>query len=400
MKKLSDKAVVVKESSTLSITAKAKQMKAQGIDLVSFGAGEPDFPVPGFIQDAAIEAVKGGHSKYTPAAGTEDLRRAIAGKLKADNGLDYEPGQIIVSNGAKHSLTNIFTALLNEGDEVIIPSPYWLSYKQIVEIAGGVAVIVDTAFDNNFKITVAQLNAALSPKTKALLINSPNNPTGTVYSEAELREIAGFAVANDLYVVSDEIYECLIYDEGVRHVSIASFSKEIYERTIVVNGLSKSHAIPGWRLGFTASNKEIAGIMANIQSHQASNPSSLTQRAALAAYTHDKACVDAMVTEYRKRRDYIYERAQKIPFIRQQKPQGAFYLFVDISALIGKTACGVKVEDAAALAKLLLDEARVAVIPCADFGFVNYIRLSYAMSMGEIEKGMDRIEEFINTNFK
>ncbi len=399
MKPISEKAKRVRESSTLSITAKAKQMKAQGIDLVSFGAGEPDFNTPDFIIDAAVSAMKGGFTKYTPAAGIEELRKAIAQKLKNDNGLEYDFKQIVVSNGAKHSLSNTFMALLEEGDEVIIPAPYWLSYKQLIEIAGGVAVIVDTDFDNDFKITVSQLEKALTPKTKALLINTPNNPTGSVYSESELRDIANFAVKNDLYVVSDEIYECLIYDEGVKHHSIASFGKEIYDRTIVINGLSKSHAMPGWRLGFSASNLEIAGVMTNIQSHQASNTNSITQKAAVAAYTHDRSCVDAMNVEYKKRRDYIYDRAVKIPHIRMRKPLGAFYLFIDISALCGKTVNGKPVNNAGDLAALMLEEAKVSVIPCADFGADNYIRLSYATSMNEIEKGMDRIETFIVKNF-
>ena len=399
MKVLSKKALSVPESFTLSITAKAKQMKAQGIDLVSFGAGEPDFDTPGFINEAAIAAINGGFSKYTAAAGIEELRKGIARKLREDNGLEYDASQIVVSNGTKHALTNVFTALINEGDEVIIPAPYWLSYKQIVEIAGAKAVIVHTAFEDGFKITGEQLEAAITPRTKALILNSPNNPTGMVYSGAELGVIAGLAVKHDIYVVSDEIYERLIYDEGVSHVSIASLGAEIFERTIVINGLSKSHAMTGWRVGYSASGKRLAGIMENIQSHQTSNPSSITQKAAVAAFENDNSLVVGMVKEYRERRDYIYERASKIPFLRQLKPQGAFYLFIDASALAGKTVKGTKITDAAALAKSLLEEARVSVIPCADFGCDNYIRLSYAASMAEIEKGMDRIEAYVKENF-
>ena len=399
MKELSAMALAVKQSSTLSITAKAKELRAQGLNVIGFGAGEPDFDTPEHIGRAGIEAIEAGFTKYTPGAGIEELRKAICKKLKEDNGLDYEFSQIIISNGAKHSLNNILTALLNPGDEVIVPCPFWLSYPEMVKMAGGIPKILMTEEADGFRVTRAQLDKSLSPATKAIIINSPNNPTGVVYDEATLRVIADFAVENDLYVISDEIYEKLIYDDDLRHISIASFSEELYRRTIVVNGLSKSYSMTGWRIGYTASPKEIAKVMSNLQGHGTSNPNSIAQKAALAALQGDQSPIELMRQAFQKRRDYIYERAMAIPHITAVKPQGAFYLFINVSALFGRAVKGVQVKNAGDLAELLLTEQNVAVVPCGDFGSDRHIRLSYAISMEEIQQGMDRIEAFVREHY-
>ena len=392
---LSRKAKGIKPSSTLAISAKATELKAQGLDIVGFGVGEPDFETPRHIKDAGIKAIEEGFTRYTPASGIKELRVAVANKLKKDNGLDYDFSQIVISNGAKHSLVNAFMAILNEGDEVIIPAPYWLSYSEIVKIAGGVPVIVNTKKENKYMVTEAELNEVYSPKTKALVLVSPSNPTGMVYSLDELKMIADFAVSKDIFVISDEIYEKLIYDEDKKHISIASLGKEIYDRTIVINGVSKSYAMTGWRIGYTASNPEVAKLISSLQSHMTSNPNSIAQKATLEAIEGPQDCVEEMRLEFKKRRDYIFEREEKIPFISALKPEGAFYLFVDVSGLYGKEYDGVKINSASDMAQLLIEKKLVAVVPCADFGMPDYIRLSYATSLGIIKKGMDRIEESV-----
>lgn len=392
---LSQKAADIKPSSTLAITAKAKQMKADGIDVVGFGAGEPDFDTPDHIKAAAVKAMEDGFTKYTPASGIPALKAAICKKLSDENGVTYATNQIVVSNGAKHSLTNTFMAILNPSDEVIIPGPFWLSYKQMVKIADGVPVIVRTKKENHYKATIDELEGALTKKTKALLINSPSNPTGMVYTEEELREIADFAVKHNLYVVSDEIYEKLIYGNE-KHVSIASFNEEIYKRTIMINGVSKTYAMTGWRIGYAAAPADIAKIMSNIQSHASSNPNSLAQKAALAAISGPQECVEMMKQAFNKRRDYMYERIAKMPYISSIKPQGAFYLFVDLDLVLGKSYKGEVINDANTFAKLILDDQKVAVVPCTDFGYSTHFRLSYASSMENIQKGLDRMEAFLN----
>lgn len=393
---LSKKAMTIKPSSTLAITAKAKQMKIDGIDVVGFGAGEPDFDTPQHIKDAAIEAINSGFTKYTPASGIKELKQVICDKLKNENGLDYDISQIVVSNGAKHSLTNTFMAILNPGDEVIIPSPFWLSYKQMVAIADGVPVIVKTKKENNYTITLEELNAALTSKTKAIILNSPSNPTGMKYSVEQLKFIAQFAIDNDLFVISDEIYEKLLYDNE-KHVSIASLGEDIYNRTIVINGVSKTYAMTGWRIGYTASSPEIAKLMGNMQSHGSSNPNSIAQKAAIAAIAGPQDCVAEMKVEFEKRRNYMYDRVSSMKHISALKPQGAFYVFIDISKILGGKVNGEVIDSANKLAALLLDDKNVAVVPCTDFGFEDHIRLSYAISMENIEKGLNRIEEFINS---
>lgn len=392
---LSRKAQAVKPSSTLAITAKAKELKAQGLDVVGFGAGEPDFNTPDNICNAAIKAIKDGFTKYTPASGIVELKQAVCDKFKKFNGLDYKPSQIVISNGGKHSLTNVFEAILNPGDEVIIPAPYWLSYPEIIKLSDGVPVFVRGEKENGYKVTAEQLQAATTEKTKALVLNTPNNPTGMIYSEEELRAIADYAVKNDIYVVSDEMYEYLVYN-GNKHISIASFNEEIYKRTITVSGLAKSYAMTGWRIGYTGSSEEIAKLMGSVQSHQTSNPNSIAQKAALEALTGDQSTVQMMLGEFDKRRKFMYEKMSALPYVSTEEPLGAFYVFADVSEALKKEYKGKKVEAAAEFARILIEDYNVAVVPCADFGFPDHIRLSYAISVEQIDKGLTRIEKFLN----
>ena len=393
---LSRKAQAVKPSSTLAITAKAKALKAQGIDVVGFGAGEPDFNTPDNINQAAIKAINDGFTKYTPASGIDELKEAICKKFERFNKLKYEKNQIVISNGGKHSLTNIFTAILNPEDEVIIPAPFWLSYPEIVKLAGGVPVVVNTTKEQSYKITAEQVEAACTDKTKALVLNTPNNPTGMLYTEEELRAIADVVVKKDIYVVADEMYENLVYD-GQKHVSIASFNDEIYKRTITCSGVAKSYAMTGWRIGYTGSSAEIAKLMGSVQSHQTSNPNSIAQKATVEALNGPQDTVEAMNKEFDKRRQYMYKRVTEMPLVSCVEPKGAFYVFVDISEALEKSYKGEKIETASKFASILIEDYNVAVVPCADFGFPDHMRLSYAISIEQIEKGLDRIETFLKT---
>ncbi len=391
---LSRKAAAVKPSSTLAITAKAKELRAQGKDVVGFGAGEPDFDTPENICEAAIAAIREGFTKYTPASGTAELKEAVCKKFQEFNQLEYEPDQIVISNGGKHSLTNIFAALLNSGDEVVIPAPYWLSYPEIVKLAGGVPVIVTTTEQQNFKLTAEELEEAITDRTKAVIINTPNNPTGMLYTEEELRGIADVAVRKDIYVVSDEIYEHLVYGDQ-HHISIASLGKEIYDRTITCSGLAKSYSMTGWRIGYTGSSREIAKMMGSVQSHQTSNPNSIAQKAAVEALNGPQDSVEAMREEFDRRRKYVMERIHEMPLVSAVEPMGAFYVFLDASRVLGKKHHGVTVESVSGMADILINEYNTAVVPCGDFGFENHLRLSYAISHDLICKGMDRIESFL-----
>lgn len=392
---LSKRAMSIKASTTMAISSKAAEMKAAGLPVVTFGAGEPDFDTPEHIRQAGIDAIQNGQTRYTPAAGTPALRQAVCDKLKRDNGLDYEPAQVVISNGAKHSLMNTFMAILNEGDEVIIPAPFWLSYSEMVRIAGGVPVIIYTKKENQFMMTKEELEEAYTEKTKAVVLTSPSNPTGQVMSREDLQMVADFAVSHDILVVSDEIYEKLIYDADKQHISIASLGKEIYDRTIVINGVSKSYAMTGWRIGYTAAPLAISRLMASLQSHMASNPNAIAQAATVAALNGSQDCVGEMCVEFKKRRDYIFEREEAIPMLRALKPEGAFYLFADVSDTYGKAYEGAVIQSAADFASILLEQKYVAVVPCADFGMPDYIRLSYATSMEIIKEGMDRIEAMV-----
>lgn len=390
---LSKKAQAVKPSSTLAITAKAKELMGKGIDVVGFGAGEPDFNTPDNICDAAIKAIHDGFTKYTPAEGTLELRKAVCDKFLNFNKISYEPSQIVVSNGGKHSLTNIFEAILNPGDEVIIPAPYWLSYPEIVKLSDGIPVIIKGEKSNNYKVTAAQIEAACTEKTKAFIINSPSNPSGMIYTRQELEAIAEVAVRKDFYVVSDEMYENLIYEGEA--ISIASFNEEIYKRTITCSGVAKSYSMTGWRIGFTGSSKEIAKVMGSVQSHQTSNPNSIAQKAAYEALIGPQDSVYKMHAEFNKRREYMFERITNMKLVSALKPQGAFYIFVDVSKLFDKDYNGAKIGSAGNLAKILIEDFNTAVIPCEDFGAPEHIRLSYAISSEQITKGLDRIESLI-----
>jgi aspartate aminotransferase len=392
--RLSLKSSAIAPSLTLSIDAKAKQMSSEGIDIVGFGAGEPDFCTPKFILDAAHEALDKGLTRYTPVSGTLQLKQAICRKFKHDNRLTYESDQIIVSNGAKHSLYNIFQAILDPEDEVLIPSPYWLSYPEMVRMADGIPVFVDSKECNEFKPSAQDIARSITKRTKALIINSPNNPTGSVYNEAELRKIADVAVENDLFVISDEIYEELLYDNESHH-SIASFGKDIYDLTITVNGMSKSYAMTGWRIGYVAARREIIDIMTNIQSHSTSNPNSIAQYAACAALNGTKEEVRKMRFEFEKRRNYMVERIQKMPLVSCAIPKGAFYVMMNISRLFGRVINGVKITNSLAFSEELLDMVNVAVVPGIIFGAEGFVRLSYATSLENIIKGLDRISMFI-----
>ena len=391
---LSKKASQVKPSSTLAITAKAKALRAQGVDVVGFGAGEPDFNTPDNINQVAVEAIHSGFTKYTPASGIDELKQAVSDKFRTFNHLEYGLDQIVISNGGKHSLTNIFTAIINDGDEVIIPAPFWLSYPEIVKLAGGIPVLVETTMEENFKITPEKLAAACNEKTKAFILNTPNNPTGMIYSRQELEELAKVIVEKDIYVVADEMYEYLIYGND-EHVSIGSLGQDIYERTITCSGLSKSYAMTGWRIGYTGASKEITKLMSSVQSHETPNPNSIAQKAALEALTGPQEKVEEMIAEFGKRKNYIYDRLKVLPYVNVIEPKGAFYAFVDVSAIFDKEYQGKKIGDVNALATILLEDYSVAVVPCTDFGFSGYIRLSYAISMKQIGKGIDQIEAFL-----
>ncbi len=393
---LSEKAKAIKASTTLAIDSKFKAMKAEGIDVVGFGAGEPDFDTPKYIQDAAIEAIRGGQTKYTPAAGTMVLRQAVADKFLRENGLSYEPTQIVVSNGAKHSLVNAFSAILNPGDEVIIPAPFWVSYPEMVKLSDGVPVVVETTEENDFKLGVAELSAALTDKTRAIVLNSPSNPTGMVYTKEELQAIADFAIEHDLYVISDEIYEHLIY-EG-EHVSIASLGEDIKNRTIIINGVSKTYAMTGWRIGFAAAAPEIAKVMANVQSHASSNPNSIAQAATVAALSGGKEEIEMMKKAFVERRNYMVERINSMNGVSCKMPNGAFYVLMNISALKGHEMAGVMINTSDDFAGVLLDKAKVAVVPCSGFGNDDYVRWSYAVSMDTVKEGLDRLEAFLKEN--
>lgn len=390
---LSEKYKSVSPSSTLAIDSKYKEMKKSGLDVVGFGAGEPDFDTPRHIKDAAIKAINDGFTKYTPASGTLDLKKAICDKFKRENGLDYTVKNIVVSNGAKHSLLNALGAIVNPGDEVLFSSPYWVSYKEMVKISDGVPVIIDTREEDNFKFTAEELEAAITDKTKALILNTPSNPTGMVYSESELAAIAEVVKKHDLFVISDEIYEHLIYDmERPRSIATIDGMKD---RTIVVNGVSKTFAMTGWRIGYTAANEEITSLMANVQSHYTSNPNSIAQVAALAALTGPMDSVIEMKKAFNERRLYMVERMNKIPGVSCIKPEGAFYVMMNISALKGKKIDGKTIETSDDFAGAFLEKELVAVVPCSGFGNDNFVRWSYATSMDNIKKGLDRLEKFI-----
>lgn len=391
---LSQKAMEISPSLTLAISAKAKKMKSEGLDVIGFGVGEPDFDTPNYIKDAGIKAIEAGYTRYTPASGTIELKQAIVDKFKKDNGLSYKPSQIVVSNGAKQSLDNAFKAILNPGDEVIVGSPYWVSYPELIRLSDGIPVMVETEEKEGFKLTEAMLENVVTEKTKAIVLNSPSNPTGAIYNENELEKIAKFAQKHDIIIISDEIYEKLIYGEE-KHTSIASISEDAYNRTIVINGVSKAYAMTGWRIGYAAANEQIASLMSNVQSHTTSNPCSISQYASVEALLGDQTPVVKMNKEFEKRRNFMVERVNTIDNLSCVKPAGAFYVMVNISKVIGKEVDGKVIKDSLIFSDLLLEKEKVAVVPGVAFGTDDFIRLSYATSIENIKNGLNRIEKFV-----
>lgn len=377
-------------STTLAITAKAKELKEKGEDVIGLGAGEPDFNTPQHILDAAVQSMNEGHTKYTPSAGLPALKKAIINKFETDQGLSYKPNEIIVGNGAKHVLYTLFQVILNDGDEVIIPTPYWVSYPEQVKLAGGVPVYVEGLEQNHFKITPQQLKEAITDKTKAVIINSPSNPTGVLYTEQELLELGKVCLEEDILIVSDEIYEKLVYS-GAKHVSIAQLSPELKEQTIVINGVSKSHSMTGWRIGYAAGNKQVVEAMTNLASHSTSNPTTTAQYAAIAAYNGSQEPVEVMRQAFEKRLEIIYDKLVAIPGFTCVKPQGAFYLYPNVKNAAELTGFN-SVDD---FVEALLVEAKVAVIPGSGFGTPDNIRLSYATSLEQLEKAVERIGQFV-----
>ena len=393
--KIAKRASQISPSLTLELTAKAKKLKSEGRDIVSFGAGEPDFNTPEYIRDSAKQALDSGVTKYTPASGTVELKNALCAKLMRDNGLEYKSENIVISNGAKHSLANAFMAIIDDGDEVIVPAPFWLTYPELIRLAGGVPVIVNTTAQNGFKMTAEELKKAITPKTKAVLINNPNNPTGAVYTRDEIFALAEVIEQTDIVVISDEIYEVLNYS-GHEVVSIASYSQKLKDQTIIINGVSKTYAMTGWRIGFIAAPIAVAKAVANMQSHMTSNPNSIAQYATVTAYNSPKGeeFLTQMHQSFSRRRALIMKKLDEmnLPYIR---PDGAFYVMVNVSSLFGKKYDGVVIDSAFSLATIMLDRASVTVIPCESFGAPEYVRLSYATSDEDIVKGIDRFKEFV-----
>lgn len=392
--RLSDKARAVSPSPTLAIDSKFKAMKKQGIPVVGFGAGEPDFNTPDNIKMAGINAIENNITKYTPASGTPELKQAICDKVKRDTGLEYSPANVVVSNGGKHSLTNTFLSICNPGDEVIIPAPYWVSYPEMVKLADAVPVYIKTTEETNFKFTVEQLTDAITPRTRAIVLNTPSNPTGMIYTKEELEQIAEIAVKNEIYVVFDEIYEKLVY-EG-EHINIATLGDAIRDLTIIVNGMAKTYAMTGWRIGYAVANEKIAKAMANIQSHATSNPNSIAQAAAVEALNGDQSFIDDMKKTYIERRDYMVDRINKMEGMSCSNPNGAFYIFVNVKEQLKKEHYGKMINTAQELCNDILDRALVALVPSEGFGVKGYVRLSYATSMEVIKTGLDRIEEYLS----
>ena len=389
---ISDKSKQVTPSSTLALTAKINAMVDDGLDVVKFGAGEPDFDTPDHIKSAAVEALNQGFTKYTPVAGITELREAIVDKFERDNGLSYEANQVIVSCGAKHTIYNILQAICNPGDEIIFAAPYWVSYIEMVKLADATPIVINTTPDQNFALTPDQIKSAVTEKTKAIIICSPSNPTGTTYSTESLQMIAELAVEHQFYLISDEIYEALLYD-GAKHRSLASFGDAVKSLTFVVNGVSKAYSMTGWRIGYTAGPEDAIKAMSKIQSHSTSNPTSIAQKAALAAITGSQEPVVEMVKAFQKRRDLICQRLDDIDGVEYVRPQGAFYIFPDFSHHYGRTINGHSINSSQELATYFLDEAKVGAVPGDGFGADNHMRFSFATSEIEINRGLDRIQK-------
>jgi len=384
----------IKPSATLSITSKVKQLRSEGVNVIGLSAGEPDFDTPEDIKLAAIESLKSGFTKYTPTSGIIELKKAICEKLSKENNINYAPQQVLTSCGAKQAIYNCLLALCNDGDEVLIPAPYWVSYPEQVVLARGKPVFIESSDENNFKITKSDIERNITDKTKVLIINSPSNPTGSVYTKEELYEIVQVAINAGLYVISDEIYEKILYD-GVEHFSPASFGKDFFEKLITVNGFSKTYSMTGWRIGYAVGPADIIKAATLIQDHSTSGPNSFTQKAAITALQGDEKAIKDMVAEFDKRRRYIVERLNNMDGITCMLPKGAFYVFPNLSALYGRDICGQTATNSVDLSNLILDKARTAIVPGECFGSDHHARISYATSMENIKEGMDRMEKLL-----
>ena len=394
VKPISKIASAISPSATLAINALYKQMQADGIDVVGFGAGEPDFNTPENIKAAGIAAIEENQTRYTPAAGLMPLRKAVCARMKEDLGLDYEPSQVVVASGAKHSVYAAIMVCCDPGDEVIIAAPYWLSYSEMVRMAGAVPVEVVASKEQHFKITAEQLEAAITPKTKMFMLNSPSNPTGMVYTKEELEALAAVCEKHGIYVLADDIYYKLVYD-GIEYTSIASVSPAMKEQCIIVNGVSKTYAMTGWRVGYTLSNETVAKAMSSYLSHSTGAPATPAQYAAIEALTGPQDSVETMRQEFEKRRDHLVERMNKVPGVSCLKPQGAFYVMMDMSGFVGKEMYGHVIENDVDFAQLFLEKGLVSTVPTSAFAAPNYLRWSYATSLEQIDKGIDRLEKFI-----
>ena len=392
MRQLAQRLDLIASSPTLALDAKAKAMKAAGQDIVNFGIGEPDFDTPAHIREAAIKAVRDGFTRYTPADGIVELKEAVCEKLKRDNGLDYQPSQVVISNGGKHTLFNIFMCLFQPGDEVIIPTPAWVSYEPQILLTGATPVRVKTSRENGYLITPEELEAAVTPQTKGLLLNSPSNPTGMAYTAERLKAMAEVVIRHDLWVISDDIYEKIVFDD-FQFANMPMVEPALYERTVIAHGWSKTYAMTGWRAGFLAGPEKLARSAAKLQSQTTANPSSITQKAALAALTGPQDTVTEMVRHFQRRRDLVLKLLGDIPEVICPKPQGAFYVFPDVSAYFGKKDGGTVVGNSDALADYLLEKAGAAIVPGTGFGDENTLRLSYAVSDEDIIRGLGRVKE-------
>lgn len=392
--KLSQRAKKLQPSATLAITAKEKALKAQGVDVIGFGAGEPDFDSPENVKEEAIKAIRAGFTKYTAVGGIDELKEAIINRMKLDYGLEYREPEIIVSNGAKHTLYNLTQAMFEEGDEVIVPAPYWVSYPEQITLAGADPVILNTLEEEGFKIDPAELKKLITPKTRALVLNYPSNPTGATYNEVELRRIVDVAMEAGLTIISDEIYDKIIFD-GIKHTPVATLGEDVKKATILVNGVSKTYAMTGWRIGYAAGDKDVINAMGKLQGQSTSNPTSISQWAALEAYRGPHDVIEERTREFEKRKNYIVERLNAIPGMKCFSPQGAFYAFPNVSGFYGKRYNGKDINSSMSFTEFLLDEAKVAVVPGDSFGSDDHVRISFATSMENIVKGMDRIEEAV-----
>jgi len=387
-------ASAVRASTTLAVDSLAKKMQAEGYDVITFGTGEPDFPTPHNISEAGKLAIDNNKTKYTPASGIPALKQAVCDRIFEEYGLKYEPSNVVISNGAKQVVYQALMCLCDPGDEVIILAPYWVSYYEMVKQAGAVPVEVVADEAAMFKITAAQIKAAITDKTKVLILNNPSNPTGMLYSKKELEEIAAVCMDAGIYVISDEVYSKLVYD-GAEFTSFASLGEEVKDRTILITGVSKSYAMTGWRIGYSLANAELTKIMSNYQSHATSGPCTISQWASLEALNGPQDTIEDMRVEFEKRRNYIVERMNSIEGVSCIKPEGAFYVMMNINALVGKTLYGVEIKNDDVFAELFLKKSFVAIVPCSGFGMPNYLRWSYATSMENIKKGLDRLEEFL-----